>query len=73
MCANYTEMNKAYLKDNYSLPRIDQLLDANVGHKLLTFMPSQDTTRLWGPSRTKSIISLSPTKEYTNIESCRLD
>ena len=31
-------MNKACLKDNFSLPRIDQLVDATTRHELLSFM-----------------------------------
>ena len=38
MCVNFTNLNKAYPKDSYSLPRIDQLVDSIVGHKLLSFM-----------------------------------
>ena len=32
------KLNKACPKDNYPLPRIDQLVDAISGHELLTFM-----------------------------------
>lgn len=32
------DLNKAYPKDNFSLSRIDQLVNATVGHELLTFM-----------------------------------
>ena len=38
MCINFTDLNKACLKDNFPLPRIDQLVDSTAGHKLLTFM-----------------------------------
>ena len=38
MCVNFTDLNKAYPKDNFPLPRIDQLVDSTAGHKLLTFM-----------------------------------
>ena len=38
MCVNFTNLNKAYHKDNYPLPRIDQLVDSTVGHRLLSFM-----------------------------------
>ena len=37
-CIDFTNLNKAYPKDNFSLPRIDQLVDATVGHELLSFM-----------------------------------
>ena len=38
MCLDFTDLNKAYPKDSYPLPRIDQLVDSTVGHKLLSFM-----------------------------------
>ena len=38
MCVDFTDLNKACPKDNFSLPRIDQLVDSTAGHKLLTFM-----------------------------------
>ena len=38
MCVNFTDLNKACPKDSFPLPRIDQLMDSTVSHKLLTFM-----------------------------------
>ena len=38
MCVDFTDLNKACPKDSFPLPRIDQLVDFTVGHKLLTFM-----------------------------------
>ena len=38
MCMDFTDLNKACPKDSFPLPRIDQLVDSTVGHKLLTFM-----------------------------------
>ena len=38
MCVDFTNLNKAYLKDNYPLPRIDQLVDSTAGYRLLNFM-----------------------------------
>ena len=38
MCIDFAYLNKACPKDNYPLPRIDQLVDATLGHELLTFM-----------------------------------
>ena len=38
MCVDFTNLNKACLKDSFPLPRIDQLMDSTTGHKLLTFM-----------------------------------
>ena len=38
MCVDFTDLNRACPKDSFPLPRIDQLVDSTVGHKLLTFM-----------------------------------
>ena len=38
MCVNLTNLNKACTKDNFPLPRIDQMVDSTTGHRLLTFM-----------------------------------
>ncbi|BFG35230.1 hypothetical protein CerSpe_215040 [Prunus speciosa] len=38
MCVDYTNLNRAYPKDSFPLPRIDQLGDVTVGHALLSFM-----------------------------------
>ena len=35
---DFTDLNKAYQKDNFPLPRIDQLVDATSGYALLSFM-----------------------------------
>ena len=42
MCVDFTDLNKAYPKDSFPLPKIDQLVDSTARHNLLTFM---DTTR----------------------------
>ena len=38
MCVNFMDLNNAYPKDSFPLPRIDRLVDSTVEHKLLTFM-----------------------------------
>ena len=37
MCINFTDLNRAYFKDSYPLPRIDTLVDSTVRHQLLSF------------------------------------
>ena len=37
-CVDFTNLNKACLKDSFPLPRIDQLVDATSGNQLLSFM-----------------------------------
>ena len=38
MGVDFTNLNNAYSKDSFPLPRIDQLVDSIAGHELLTFM-----------------------------------
>ena len=38
MCVDFTNLNQAYSKDSFPLPRINQLANSTAGHKLLTFM-----------------------------------
>ena len=38
MCVDFIDLNQAYPKDSFPLPRIDQLVDSIARHKLLTFM-----------------------------------
>lgn len=38
MCQDYSDLNRAYPKDNLSLPRIDQLVDASTSHEFLNFI-----------------------------------
>ena len=38
MCVDFTDLNKAYPKDNYPLPHIEQLVDSTASHQLLSFM-----------------------------------
>lgn len=38
MCVDYTDLNKACLKDSYPMPNIKKLVDNSACYKLLTFM-----------------------------------
>ena len=38
VCVDFTDLNKACPKDPFPLPHIDSMVDATVGHELLTFM-----------------------------------
>ena len=35
---DYTNLNEACANDSFSLPRIDQIVDAAVGHRILSFV-----------------------------------
>ena len=46
MCVDFTNLNKTCLKDSFSLPQIDQLVDSTTGHELFSlWMHSLVTTR----------------------------
>ena len=38
VCVDFTDLNKACPNDSFPLPHIDRLVDATVGHELLTFL-----------------------------------
>ncbi|KAL5565983.1 hypothetical protein UlMin_029147 [Ulmus minor] len=38
VCIDFTDLNRVCPNDSFPLPRIDQLVDATVGHELLSFM-----------------------------------
>ncbi|XP_016709113.1 uncharacterized protein [Gossypium hirsutum] len=38
MCVNYRDLNNASLKENFSLPHIDTLVDNTAGYSLFSFM-----------------------------------
>ena len=38
VCVDFTDLNKACPKDDFPLPKVDQLVDATVGHQRMTFL-----------------------------------
>ena len=38
VCVNFTDLNKACPKDHFPMPRINQLVDATVGHPRMRFL-----------------------------------
>nr|AAT47106.1 putative polyprotein [Oryza sativa Japonica Group] len=38
MCVDFSDLNKAYPKDDFPLPRIDQLVDSTAGCELMSFL-----------------------------------
>ena len=38
VCVDFTDLNEAYPKDHFPMPRIDQLVDATVGHPQMSFL-----------------------------------
>ncbi len=38
MCDNFTDLNEAYPKDCYPLPKIDAMVDTLASHEMFSFM-----------------------------------
>ena len=38
LCVDYIDLNEVCLKDSFPLPRIDQIVDASVGHEILSLL-----------------------------------
>ena len=38
VCVDFTDLNKVCPKDPFSMPKIDQLVDATVGHPRMNFL-----------------------------------
>ena len=38
LCIDFTDVNRAYSKDSFPLPRINLIVDATTSHELLSFM-----------------------------------
>ena len=38
VCVDFTDLNKTFPKDPFSMPKIDQLVDAIVGHSRMSFL-----------------------------------
>ena len=38
VCVDFTDLNRACLKDPFPMPHIDQLMDATMGHPLMSFL-----------------------------------
>ena len=38
VCVDYTNLNEVCPKDSFPLPRIDQIINASIGHRMLSFL-----------------------------------
>jgi hypothetical protein len=54
ICVDFTDLNKACLKDNFPLPRIDMLVDSTAGYGLLSFIDAFSGYNLQPDSLTPS-------------------
>ena len=57
MCVDFTDLNKACPKDSFSLPKIDQLIDAMVRHECMSFLDAYrgyHQITMFGPDQSKT-------------------
>ena len=38
VCVDFTDLNQAYPKDSFPIPKIDQLVDTTYGHPRMSFL-----------------------------------
>ena len=38
VCIDFMDLNQACLKNSFSMPKIDQLVDATYGHPMMSFL-----------------------------------
>lgn len=65
MCADYTELNRVFLKYSYPLPNIDKLMDNSSRYKLLYFMDAYSKYNQI-LMHEKDWINTSSMRKYTN-------
>ena len=56
MCIDFNHINRAYPKDHFPLPRIDQIVDSTAGCERLSFLDAcsgDHQIRLYGPNEIK--------------------
>lgn len=57
VCIDFTDLNKAYPKDSFPLPKIDQLVDATAAHERMSFLNAYSRYHqipLYAPDQDKS-------------------
>jgi hypothetical protein len=71
LCVDFTSLNKAYPKDPYPLPRIDQIVDSTAGCDLLSsWMPSPAIIRSRWQGRMKRRLPSSHPVVCTAMSAC---
>ena len=66
VCVDYSNLNDAYPKDTFPLPRIDQIVDAIASHQLLCFLNAYFGYNqiLMFSHDSKNIAFITPTEMY---------
>ena len=72
ICIDFTDLNKACPKDSFPLPKIDRLIDATTGYKLLSFMDTFSRyNQICMAPKMKNTPPSSLNMACTTTESCR--
>ncbi|GMP99351.1 hypothetical protein CsSME_00046851 [Camellia sinensis var. sinensis] len=73
VCVDFTSLNKACPKDNFPLPKIDQLVDATSGHERMSFLDAyRGYHQIAMYPQMKRRLRLSPQKGCIATERCLL-
>ncbi|XP_027922774.1 uncharacterized protein LOC114180671 [Vigna unguiculata] len=75
MCTDFTDLNKACLKDAYPLPNIDRLVDGASGHNFLSFLDAYsgyNQIPMYGPDRSKTAFITDQANFCNEVMSFRL-
>ena len=71
VCVDFTDLNKACLKDPFPIPKIDQLVNATFGHPRMSFLDAfQRYHQIALAPRTRRILLLSPLQVIFITKSC---
>ena len=71
VCVDFTNLNKACLKDPFPIPKIDQLVNATFGHPRMSFLDAfQRYHQIALALRTRRILLLSPLQVIFITKSC---
>jgi len=71
VCVNFTDLNKACLKDPFPIPKIDQLVDVTFGHPRMSFLDAfQRYNQIALAPRTRRILLLPPLQVIFITKSC---
>lgn len=75
MCVDYTDLNRAYPENSYSLPNIDKLVDNSAKYKLLTFMDAYSRYKqipMFGTNRKNTVFMTEQANQQYNVTPLRL-
>ena len=68
MCVDFTDLNRACSKDDFPLPRIDQLVDSAASCEMLSFLDAYSGYhQVWMAKEDEEKTSFGPPSAYTAL------